>query len=86
VHEVLSGLDRIGLSFEVRRDHSAQEVADILSSGVIAHFGPNDAPAIKIVDELSTSPPWSSCAAWVCPAGRCTALPGSSTRGGRSRG
>jgi uncharacterized protein (TIGR02421 family) len=55
VHEVLSGLDRIGLSFDVRRDHSAQEVADILSSGVIAHFGPDDAPAIKIVDELSAN-------------------------------
>ena len=55
VSEVLLGLDRVGLSFEVSRDHSAQEVADILSSGVIAHFGPDDAPAIKIVDELSAN-------------------------------
>lgn len=55
VHEVLVGLDRVGLSLEVPRDHSAQEVADILSSGVIAHFGPDDAPAIKVVDELSAN-------------------------------
>ncbi|HET6834301.1 MAG TPA: flavohemoglobin expression-modulating QEGLA motif protein [Acidimicrobiales bacterium] len=55
VHEVLLGLDRVGLSLEVPRDHSAQEVADILSSGVIAHFGPDDAPAIKVVDELSAN-------------------------------
>ncbi|HET6664342.1 MAG TPA: flavohemoglobin expression-modulating QEGLA motif protein [Acidimicrobiales bacterium] len=55
VHEVLAGLDRVGLSLEVPRDHSAQEVAEILSSGVIAHFGPDDAPAIKIVDELSAN-------------------------------
>jgi uncharacterized protein (TIGR02421 family) len=55
VHEVLLGLDRVGLSLEVPRDHSAQEVAEILSSGVIAHFGPDDAPAVRIVDELSAN-------------------------------
>jgi uncharacterized protein (TIGR02421 family) len=55
VHEVLAGLDRVGLSLEVPRDHSAQEVADLLSSGVIAHFGPDDAPAVKVVDELSAN-------------------------------
>jgi uncharacterized protein (TIGR02421 family) len=55
VHEVLVGLDRVGLSLDVPRNHSAQEVADILSAGVIAHFGPDDAPAIKVVDELSAN-------------------------------
>jgi uncharacterized protein (TIGR02421 family) len=55
VHEVLAGLERVGLSTEVPRDHSAQEVADVLSSGVTAHFGPDDAPAVKIVDELSAN-------------------------------
>jgi uncharacterized protein (TIGR02421 family) len=39
VHEVLAGLDRVGLSLEVPR----------------AHFGPDDAPAVKIVDELSAN-------------------------------
>jgi uncharacterized protein (TIGR02421 family) len=55
VQEVLVGLDRVGLLSEVPRDHSAQEVADILSSGVIAHFGSDDAPAVKVVDELSAN-------------------------------
>jgi uncharacterized protein (TIGR02421 family) len=55
VHEVLVGLDRVGLSLDVPRDHSAQEVADILSSGVTAHFGPDDAPAVEVVDELSAN-------------------------------
>jgi uncharacterized protein (TIGR02421 family) len=55
VHEVLAGLDRSGLSLEVTRDHSAQEVADILRAGVTAHFGPDDAPAIELVDELSAN-------------------------------
>jgi uncharacterized protein (TIGR02421 family) len=55
VHEVLVGLDRVGLSVDVPRDHSAQEVADILSSGVTALFGTDDAPAIKIVGELSAN-------------------------------
>jgi uncharacterized protein (TIGR02421 family) len=55
VHEVLIGLERVGLSLDVPRDLSAQEVADILSSGVITHFGPDDAPAIRVVDELSAN-------------------------------
>jgi len=53
VHDVLAGLDRAGLGFEVTRDHSAQEVAEVLSAGVTAHFGPEDAPTIELVDELS---------------------------------
>jgi uncharacterized protein (TIGR02421 family) len=55
VNEVLAGLERVGLSSEAHRDHSAQEVADILASGVIAHFGPDDAPAVMIVDDLSAN-------------------------------
>lgn len=55
VHEVLSGLASVGLSSDVPRDHSAREVADILSAGVVAHFGPDDAPAVEVVDELSAN-------------------------------
>jgi uncharacterized protein (TIGR02421 family) len=55
VHDVLTGLERIGLSSEVAHDHSAQEVADLLSAGVTAHFGPDDAPTVMVVDELSAN-------------------------------
>jgi uncharacterized protein (TIGR02421 family) len=52
---VLAGLDRVGLSLAVPHDHSAQEVADILSAGVVTHFGPDDAPDVLVVDELSAN-------------------------------
>jgi uncharacterized protein (TIGR02421 family) len=55
VHEVLGGLDRAGLCPDVDRNHSAEEIADILSAGVLAHFGPEDAPAVTIVEELSAN-------------------------------
>lgn len=55
VHEVLRGLDHVGIVTDLAHDHSAEEVADILSAGVIAHFGADDAPAVEIVDELSAN-------------------------------
>jgi uncharacterized protein (TIGR02421 family) len=55
VHGVLAGLDRVGVSLDRPRDHSAQEVAEILSAGVVAQFGPDDAPRIEVVDELSAN-------------------------------
>jgi uncharacterized protein (TIGR02421 family) len=55
VHEVLAGLLRVGLRREVARDHTAQDVADIVSAGVTGHFGAEDAPKVEIVDELSAN-------------------------------
>lgn len=55
VHEVLAGLDRFGLEFEATRDHTASDIARILEDGVIAHFGPDDAPTIELVEELSAN-------------------------------
>jgi uncharacterized protein (TIGR02421 family) len=55
VNDVLAGLDRAGLALTVDRRHSAQEVAEILTAGVVAHFGPHDAPKIEIADELSAN-------------------------------
>ena len=55
VHEVLAGLDQVGLSQQVVRDHSAEDVAGIIETGVTAHFGPEDAPKVEIVDELSAN-------------------------------
>jgi uncharacterized protein (TIGR02421 family) len=55
VHAVLEGLDRVGVSLDVARDHDATEVAEILRSGTTAHFGPDDAPKIEVVDELSAN-------------------------------
>lgn len=55
VHEVLAGLDRFGLGLDPVRAHSAAEVADTLSAGVVAHFGPEDAPSVEIVEELSAN-------------------------------
>ncbi|HZM40056.1 MAG TPA: flavohemoglobin expression-modulating QEGLA motif protein [Acidimicrobiales bacterium] len=55
VHEVLAGLERVGLRNDVARDHTAQDVADIVAAGVTGHFGPEDAPKVEIVDELSAN-------------------------------
>src|SRR5262245_21345380 len=55
VHEVLAGLERVGLRNDVPRDHTAQDVAAIVSAGVTGHFGPEDAPKVEIVDELSAN-------------------------------
>jgi uncharacterized protein (TIGR02421 family) len=55
VREVLAGLDQVGLSPAVARDHSAQEVAEIISTGVTRHFGSEDAPKVEVVDELSAN-------------------------------
>ena len=55
VHEVLAGLERVGLRSDVARDHTAQDVADIVAAGVTGHFGPEDAPKVEIVDELSAN-------------------------------
>ena len=37
------------------RDHSAEDVAGIIETGVTAHFGPEDTPKVEIVDELSAN-------------------------------
>jgi uncharacterized protein (TIGR02421 family) len=55
VHEVLAGLDRIGVARDVPHDVSARDVAGIVRAGVIAHFGADDAPAVEVVDELSAN-------------------------------
>ena len=55
VREVLAELDQVGLSLAVARDHSAQDVAEIISAGVTRHFGEEDAPKVEIVDELSAN-------------------------------
>lgn len=55
VGEVLVELSRVGLAAEVPHDHSAEEVAAILESGVVDHFGPDDAPDVLVVDELSAN-------------------------------
>jgi len=39
----------------VVRDHSAEDVAGIIEAGVTRHFGPEDAPKVEIVDELSAN-------------------------------
>lgn len=55
VHEVLEGLDRFGLSLDLPKDHSADDIAATLHAGVVAHFGPDDAPDIEVVEELSAN-------------------------------
>jgi uncharacterized protein (TIGR02421 family) len=55
VHGVLAGLDRVGLSLDIDRNLSAEAIAKVLTDGVTAHFGPEDAPAIRIVEELSAN-------------------------------
>jgi uncharacterized protein (TIGR02421 family) len=55
VREVLAELDQVGLSLAMPRDHSAQEVAEIITAGVTSHFGADDAPKVEVVDELSAN-------------------------------
>jgi uncharacterized protein (TIGR02421 family) len=55
VHDVLAGLSQVGLSLDVARDRSAQDVAEFVEAGVTGHFGPEDAPEVEIVDELSAN-------------------------------
>ena len=55
VGQVLDELDRTGVATDVPRDHSADEVAAILTAGITAHFGADDAPTVTVVDELSAN-------------------------------
>jgi uncharacterized protein (TIGR02421 family) len=54
VHEVLAGLDRIGLDLLPTPDRDSASVAAELEAGVRAHFGA-DAPRIEVVEELSAN-------------------------------
>lgn len=54
VHEVIGGLERMGLTVLPAPDRDAASVAAQLEAGVTAHFG-DDAPDIQVVDELSAN-------------------------------